>query len=179
MRHQASLRLQGVGASVASQADALEQQIEIQKMKFEQQMQQSALAMEELFDQLEAATRELRCINSSRHCPRAGPSGAADGSVPPPSRPSAPPSRAPARTRRAVTRSPTRRRRLAPAALSSEVAAPRTGAHGKPAGVAIVTGGLRGVGLRVGAFLLDDGRARRVVLIARSPPTPAQRVQRG
>ena len=63
-----------------------------------------------------------------------------------------------------------RLRRLAPAALSSEGAAPRSGAQGKPASVAIVSGGLRGVGLRVGSFLLDDGRAQRVVLIARSPP---------
>ena len=39
-------------------ADALEQQIEVQKMKFEQQMQQSALAMEELFDQLAGVRKE-------------------------------------------------------------------------------------------------------------------------
>lgn len=39
-------------------ADALEHQIEMQKSQFEQQMQQSALAMEELFDQLTAIRKE-------------------------------------------------------------------------------------------------------------------------
>ena len=39
-------------------ADALEHQIEMQKSQFEQQMQQSALAMEELFDQLTAMRKE-------------------------------------------------------------------------------------------------------------------------
>jgi hypothetical protein len=38
-----------------------------------------------------------------------------------------------------------------------------------------VTGGLRGVGLRVGAFLLEGGRAARVVLLGRTPPRPGDR----
>jgi len=42
----------------SERADALEQQIEVQKTQFEQQMQQSALAMEELFDQLTMMRKE-------------------------------------------------------------------------------------------------------------------------
>ena len=38
------------------------------------------------------------------------------------------------------------------------------------AGVAVVTGGLRGLGARVARWLLDAGRARRVVLVGRSEP---------
>lgn len=38
------------------------------------------------------------------------------------------------------------------------------------AGTAIVTGGLRGLGVRVARWLLDEGRARRVVLVGRNPP---------
>ena len=38
------------------------------------------------------------------------------------------------------------------------------------AGTAIVTGGLRGLGVRVARWLLDEGRARRVVLVGRSVP---------
>ena len=33
------------------------------------------------------------------------------------------------------------------------------------AGVAVVTGGLRGLGARVARWLLDEGRTRRVVLV--------------
>ena len=38
------------------------------------------------------------------------------------------------------------------------------------AGVAVVTGGLRGLGARVARWLLDEGRARRVLLVGRTVP---------
>ena len=52
-------------SNASERADALEQQIEIQKMQFEQQMNQSALAMEELFDQLTAMRKERDLASSA------------------------------------------------------------------------------------------------------------------
>ena len=67
-----------------------------------------------------------------------------------------------------------RLRRIQPSQLvrSSD---PAPGGKRAPADTALVTGGLRGVGLRVGAYLLDEGRARRVVLVGRTAPRPADR----
>lgn len=60
-------------------------------------------------------------------------------------------------------------RRLPAAALAAPLT-PRVGARSAPVHVALVTGGLRGVGLRVGKMLLDEQRASRVVLVGRSAP---------
>ena len=69
-----------------------------------------------------------------------------------------------------------RLRRLTPRALSPPSVA-RVGSRGAGVEVAIVTGGIRGVGLRVGEFLLDDRRARRVVLLGRSAPRASDRTR--
>ena len=66
--------------------------------------------------------------------------------------------------------------RLTPTALAPPLVT-RVGSRSAPVGVAIVTGGLRGVGLRVGQFLLDDKRARRVVLVGRTAPRASDRAR--
>lgn len=65
------------------------------------------------------------------------------------------------------------RLRLPPADASHRLGPPADPAPTAPVEVALVTGGVRGVGLRVGAHLLSTGRCKRVFLVGRSPPRPS------